>query len=199
MRVFSGAQPPQEWVEIISQVSNVIDARILNKIEVAAFSIRDKRTARWLVPKEHPEYSNKYDALEVAKKLTWLAFHSRDAPSLPEELAPHLRCERTRICMWPVGHHGPCGNPGDYVTLCPLCQEPFALDQFMLDARRDALAVQMGHYVPLSGGPGGHTSQNVFFAHRRCNFIQGDHELEATIEHLKQIARRHEQSEREYV
>jgi hypothetical protein len=54
----------------------------VDKIEVAAFSIRGKRIARWQLKEKYAEYSTKQNALEAAKKLTWFRLSKKSASQL---------------------------------------------------------------------------------------------------------------------
>lgn len=189
---FSGSEPPGEWVKILGHLSSLIPDKYIRKIEVAAFSIRGERTARWLVDSSHPEYSDKEDSLGAAKKLTWLMLESKGGPSLTKELHKLLTCSKNNQCKLLEGHEGECKEKFEISTSkCPLCQETLRFKDFKKDARSELFAIQMGHLSPLSKCQGGHNSDNVFWMHRRCNYIQDEQNIEKTVEDLCEIVRKH--------
>jgi len=191
--ISSQAEPPDEWVGILGQLSGYIEDKYINKVEVAAFTIRGVRTARWLIANTESEYSNLQNALGSAKKLTWLLLLSQEGPGLDHELKKSLKCTKTAMCVLLEGHGGNCSSswqdPG--VTRCPLCLEPIKLSDFNLDGRKDALSIQMGHSIPLSRINQGHKADNVYWQHRRCNYIQDEQTLASTVENLVTIVERH--------
>ena len=73
---FATVEPPEEWQITVKKLSQMIGETYIDKIEVAAFAIRGKRTARWKVPTSHPEYATLENSLGAAKKLTWLLLNT---------------------------------------------------------------------------------------------------------------------------
>ena len=72
MNIAAEAKPPKEWENIFKCLKNIMPDDYINKIEVCAFGIPGKRTARWRVKKSdknYKYYSTKQDALNVARKL----------------------------------------------------------------------------------------------------------------------------------
>lgn len=81
---------------ILKDLDNIgLNGAYIDKIELAAFAIRGKRTARWLIPTDHPEYATLENSLGAAKKLTWLLLKSEEAPGITAELYNRLRCVQT--------------------------------------------------------------------------------------------------------
>lgn len=191
LRQFAGATPPREWEDALSHMNGLLTDSLIDKIEAAAFSIREKRRARWMVSSTDKEFSSETESLRVAKKLTWLALHAPGAPTCPVGLTEALRCRRTDQCNKPEGHQGECGSLSGFVTSCPLCLEPLSISDFNRNARKDPAAIQMGHRTPLLSGGNLHRGENVFWSHRRCNYIQGEQDLETAIATLVGIAAKH--------
>ncbi len=176
LRKFATAEPPKEWEKILEYLKNSLPAKYIDKIEVASFSIRGKRIARWQLEKDHAEYSTKQNALGAAKKLTWLLLKSRNAPSVSEQLISLLNKNNELI---------------EETTFCPICKEIISYEDFKRSGRIDPISIQMGHLTPLSRGEEGHNSKNVVWVHRRCNYIQDEQTVSETIDTLRQILERH--------
>jgi hypothetical protein len=176
LRKFAQAKPPKEWDEILQQLKVALSAKYIDKIEVASFSIRGKRIARWQLEKSHAEYSTQQNALGAAKKLTWLLLKSRNAPSISNVLDSLLNKDR---------------RFSEEITYCPICKELIDYEDFKRSGRTDPTSIQMGHLIPLSRGKAGHNSKNVVWVHRRCNYIQDEQTVTETIETLRQIIERH--------
>lgn len=195
LRNFAKAVPPKEWEEIQDHLSGVLPGRLVDKIEAAAFAVRGRRLARWKVSGSHKEFSTRKESLKVAKKLTWLVLQAYGAPTFPISLAQALNCGRTIGCQKPEGHQGECGSLPGFVTRCPLCLEILGISDFSRNARKDPAAIQMGHYVPLLLGGKLHRVGNVVWSHRRCNYLQGEQDLDAAINTLVTIAAKHAQGD----
>lgn len=176
LRKFATAEPPKEWEKILEHLKSMLPSKYIDKIEVASFSIRGKRIARWQLEKDHAEYSTKQNALGAAKKLTLLLLKSRNAPSLSEQLISLLNKDREFT---------------KERTYCPICKEIINYEDFKRSGRIDPISIQMGHLVPLSRGKEGHNSKNIVWVHRRCNYIQDEQTITETIETLRQILERH--------
>ncbi len=176
LRKFATAEPPKEWDRILEKLRSILPPKYIDKIEVASFSIRGKRIARWQLKKDHAEYSTKQNALEAAKKLTWLLLKSRNAPSISEQL--NLLLNRDK-------------NFPEEITCCPICKEIVDYEDFKRSGRTDPVSIQIGHLIPLSQGKEGHNSKNIVWVHRRCNYIQDEQTVSETIETLRQILERH--------
>lgn len=191
--IAAGAEPPQEWENILVDLNRVLSDKYIDKIEFAAFAIRGKRTARWLLSPDDAEFSTLADALGAAKKLTWLLLKSEGAPTIPSSLLGRLRCTKSANCILLEGHEGKCtdSRSHDGPTKCRICLETIRFDDFERDGRTDPVSIQMGHLVPLSRATGGHTANNVVWVHRRCNYIQDEQTVEETIKQLCEIVKKH--------
>lgn len=176
LRKFAAAEPPKEWEKILKLLKDILPVNYIDKIEVAAFSIRGKRIARWQLERSHPEYSTKLNTVEAAKKLTWLLLKSKNAPTISHKLCTLLNKDKRFT---------------EEITCCPVCRETICLDDFKRSGRVDPMSIQMGHLIPLSRGKDGHNAHNVVWVHRRCNYIQDEQTIEETIETLCQILKRH--------
>lgn len=108
--------------------------------------------------------------LDVAKKLTWLAYQMADAPQPPEEIRQYLEEQ-----------FGPLQPES---TTCMVCLEPISFHLFALAARGKA-AIETGHSNPRA-----HNADNVGFAHRECNIAQGNKTLPEFYEWIKKIIQR---------
>jgi hypothetical protein len=186
-------RPPRQWKTILRILSQIISDTYIDKIEVAAFTIRGKRTARWKVTKSHPEFATMKDSLGAAKKLTWMLLMAKGSPKMSARLLKILKCTKLTKCSLLEGHGGKCrrksANPE--TTRCPVCREIIRLTDFGINARTDPLSIQMGHLTPLSQKPKGHNAANVVWAHRRCNYIQDEQTVKETIKTLREIVKRH--------
>lgn len=193
VRIAAGDNPPQEWVEILKHLSKLLPDDYINKIEVAAFTIRGQRTARWRIDPSDSEYSTRENALGAAKKLAWLLLKSEGTPEIPEDLYKLLICTKTGQCKLLEGHEGNCGDIShiDEPTHCLVCRETIKFEDFKRAGRTDPISIQMGHIIPLSRGKGGHNASNVIWTHRRCNYIQGEQTIKETIETIREIVKRH--------
>jgi hypothetical protein len=176
LRKFATAEPPEEWEKILKELRGFLPSKYIDKIEVASFSIRGKRIARWQLEKDHAEYSTRQNALGAAKKLIWLLLKSEKAPPPAESLTSLLNKGR---------------NFQDEVNRCPVCRGTINYGDFKLSGRIEPTSIQMGHLVPLSRGKEGHNSKNVVWVHRRCNYIQDEQTMAETIDTLRQILERH--------
>lgn len=193
IKIAAQADAPPEWSNILSQLAGYINNKQINKIEVAAFTIRGQRTARWLIPHTHAEFSTIENSIGAAKKLTWLLLKSQGGPGLNSALNLSLKCTKDNRCVLLEGHDGECSELDRTleITKCPICLEPIKLDDFNRDGRTDPFSIQMGHLVPLSKTTQGHTSDNVVWVHRRCNYIQDEQTVEETIITLSEIVKKH--------
>ena len=193
LRIAANAEPPKEWLIIMRKLSQMIDKTYIDKIEAAAFAIRGKRTARWIVPVNHPEFATLENSLGAAKKLVWLLLKSEDSPGMLSELYDLLKCTKSADCRLLEGHSGECETrkPRQETLRCPVCLETIKLSDFGRHGRTDPLSIQMGHLVPLSRATQGHNAKNVVWAHRRCNYIQDEQTVEETIKTLCEIVEKH--------
>ena len=195
------ANAPSEWVNLIANLKLIFQNlpktesnKRINKIETAALCIKTHRFARWTMPSLDPEYSTEDEAVRVAKKLTWLMLKSGGAPQINAQLLNSLRCDKSPTCTLFCGHKVSCNPSGNTTsTKCPLCRKEILFQDFLRNANKDPLGVQMGHLTPLSRQGNSHHAENVAWFHRRCNYINGENTLEETIEDLKRIVMEHTQ------
>jgi len=172
--------PPDEWSEIIKLVkeNKLTEDKLINKIEVAAFSIRGVRTLRWLIDKTHSEYSSKDECLKIGKKLLTYYFNLKDyEKKIPKELFEKLEMDKIK-------------EP----TKCPLCLLELEKEMFNKDGRVDSNSIQMGHISPLklrTGDDSNHFAENINWQHRRCNYMQGEGTLDDALEFMIDILKRH--------
>lgn len=169
---------PEDWQIILLLVTGLIEKKIIDKIEVAAFTIRGLRTLRWLIPIEHPEYSTEVDCLEVSKKLLASYLEIKDVGI---EISETLR-----------------SNLSDYLhdthTKCPLCLEELEKYLFFLDGRKEPDAIAMGHIEPLNQRnehQHNHFAGNTTWQHRRCNYMQGERNINTALNYMLEILQRH--------
>jgi hypothetical protein len=194
LNIAAEADPPDEWKTILRSLSQIgLSGTYIDKIELAAFAIRGRRTARWKVPTNHPEYATLENSLGAAKKLTWLLLRSEGAPGITTELYNSLKCAQTPSCVLLEGHNGPCTTieQAQETTRCPICLDNIKLEDFKRNGRADPYSIQMGHLAPLSRTAQGHNAKNVVWAHRRCNYIQDEQTVEETIKTLREIVEKH--------
>lgn len=98
------------------------------------------------------------DCMEVAAKLTWLAYQMPDAPICPESTRFYLEA---RFDAMSAGS-----------TTCIVCKEPLSFSLFE-KAQRGKAEIETAHSNPRQ-----HNKDNVGFAHRECNIAQGNRTLE---------------------
>lgn len=100
-----------------------------------------------------------YEAcMEVAKKLTWLVYQMKGAPTASEKVKSYLETY--------------FGNIKEDSTRCLVCLESLSFDAFSR-AMRGRAEIETGHMNPRY-----HNALNVGFAHRECNIAQGPKTLE---------------------
>lgn len=169
---------PESWHNVLKIIKNLVDNKIIDKIEVAAFTIRGMRTLRWLIPPEHHEYSTEEDCIEVAKKLLAAYLETKDVGiEIPDDLQLYL---------------------SDYLqyanTKCSLCLDELEKHLFFLDGRTEPNAIAMGHIEPLnqrSEYQHNHFATNTTWQHRRCNYMQGERNINTALNYMLEILHRH--------
>jgi len=165
---FGGDNPPKKWEIILIELRKYLSSKYINKIEVAAFTIRSSRKLRWVIPSNHSEYATKKDSLSAAIKLTNLLLCSKGAPPVNSKLKKLLRLKKN-------------------ITKCPLCIKHISLIDYDKDGRKEPDSIQMGHKIPLSRKKKSHNGTNVFWAHRFCNFLQGDRTVKEVFIHMSKV------------
>lgn len=98
------------------------------------------------------------DCLDVAAKLTWLAYQMPGAPKCSNEIQNYLERRFGRM------------SPG--TTTCIVCKEPLSFRLFE-NAQRGKAEIETAHSSPRE-----HNDENVGFAHRECNIAQGNKTLD---------------------
>jgi len=99
-----------------------------------------------------------YDScMQVAKKLTWLAYQMKGAPVPTSDVASYLEAHFGKL------------EPES--STCIVCREQIPFDLFSL-AKRGKAEIETGHLSPRM-----HDADNVGFAHRECNIAQGNKTL----------------------
>ncbi len=112
-----------------------------------------------------------YDAcMDVAKKLSWLAYGVAGCPAPPAPIKQYLE-----------SLFGPI-VPG--TTTCLVCLNPLDYADFA-KAQRGKAFIETSHSNPRL-----HTAANIGFAHRDCNIAQGNKNLEDFYEWIAGILRR---------
>ncbi|QEE61596.1 hypothetical protein FVA74_08405 [Salinibacterium sp. dk2585] len=107
------------------------------------------------------------DCMSVARRLTWLAYGTVNAPAPRSDIRNALEAE-----------FGPIQTNN---TVCLICRERIPFEAFA-DAQRGKAAIETAHASPRQHNPG-----NVGFAHRPCNIAQGDKGLDGFYEWIAQI------------
>ena len=114
-----------------------------------------------------------YDScIDVAIKLTWLAYQMDKCPHPPELIMKYLELLHGRM------------NPSS--TVCEICKLPMSFSDFSLAVRGKA-EIETCHKNPRL-----HNSENVGFAHRECNIAQGAKTLEEFYDWIEGILSRKE-------
>ncbi len=98
------------------------------------------------------------DCMDVAAKLTWVAYQMPDAPACPAEIKDYLEARFGRFNISSVS--------------CIVCREPISFSLFE-NAKRGKADIETAHRNPRT-----HNGSNVGFAHRECNIAQGNKTLD---------------------
>src|SRR3989338_5710465 len=129
LRKFSGAESPEEWVSIVTELKTILDNKLIDKIEFAAFVIRGSRKARWTIIENDPEYSSELNSMDAAKRLTQLLISSKEGPTITDSLKILLNLTEQKI------------------TKCPMCNKEIIISDFYKDGRIDPYSIQVGHKI----------------------------------------------------
>lgn len=112
-----------------------------------------------------------YDScIEVAIKLTWLAYQMDNSPAPPSNIKEYLEL-----------FHGEIKESS---TICEICKLPMDFSDFSLAVRGKA-EIETCHKNPRL-----HNAENVGFAHRECNIAQGAKTLDEFYEWIEGILSR---------
>ncbi|WP_332880235.1 hypothetical protein [Oxalobacter vibrioformis] len=98
------------------------------------------------------------DCMDVAARLTLLAYQMPDAPPCPADTRTYLE---SRFSPMVEGS-----------TTCIVCKEPLSFSLFE-NAQRGKAEIETAHSNPRE-----HNQNNVGFAHRECNIAQGNKTVE---------------------
>lgn len=140
---------------------------LLSDKELKAKGIDMANLKPWVVAKLRDKAASYTDCMDSARKLTWLAYSMKNAPT-PDDYA--------RSYLEPL--FGPIVQGK---TTCLICKAPLDFALFS-EARRGRAEIETAHASPRS-----HTSANVGFAHRHCNIAQGDKSLDDFYDWIKGI------------
>lgn len=121
------------------------------------FGLNMKALKSTVVAKLREKAATYEDCMNVAAKLTWLAYQMPDAPACPREIKSYLESRFGAMVLGP--------------TTCIVCKEPLSFSLFE-NARRGKAEIETAHSNPRE-----HNQENVGFAHRACNIAQGNKTL----------------------
>ncbi|HAJ61753.1 MAG TPA: hypothetical protein DCP31_22990 [Cyanobacteria bacterium UBA8543] len=145
---------------------------LLSDDELLDFGINMSQLKPQVIAKLREKAASYVDCIEVAKKLTWLAYQMLDAPQPLAETSAYL-----------VAHFEPM-IPGS--TTCIVCRKSLSFNLFA-EARRGRAEIETGHMNPRS-----HKAHNVGFVHRECNIAQGQRTLQEFYSWIREILERAE-------
>ena len=112
-----------------------------------------------------------YDScVEVAIKLTWLAYQMENSPSPPSVIQDYLEIIHGKMKM--------------QSTVCEICRLPMNFADFSLAVRGKA-KIETCHKNPRF-----HDAENIGFAHRDCNIAQGAKTLDEFYDWIEGIISR---------
>lgn len=134
------------------------------------FGIDMKGLKPTVVAKLREKSASYDDCMDVAAKLTWLAYQMPDAPACPRDIKSYLE---SRFGTMTLGS-----------TTCIVCRQPLSFSLFE-NAQRGKAEIETAHSNPRA-----HNHQNVGFAHRECNIAQGSKELDEFYEWIAGILQR---------
>lgn len=171
----AGDSAPKEWIILLPKLKTIISNKIINKVESAAFSAKGERKARWKLPEDNPEFCSKVESFKVAKKLIFLVLNCENGPGIIKEIRKEFPKDEFVVST----------------TKCPLCKSTIELSDFERDGRKDPYSIQLGHDIPLSRRLGSHNHKNIFWIHRRCNYVKGEQTLSESLLNLVEIIKNH--------
>lgn len=136
------------------------------------FGLNMKALKPTVVSKLREKGASYDDCMDVAAKLTWLAYQMPDAPACPNDVEGYLQQRFGRL------------SAGS--TTCIVCKEPLSFALFE-NAQRGKAEIETAHSNPRE-----HNQQNVGFAHRECNIAQGNKTLDEFYEWIQGIIERNQ-------
>jgi hypothetical protein len=145
-------------------------AMLLSDEELLSIRINMSKLKPIIVAKLREKAATYEACMEVAQKLTWLAYGVEGCPAPPDTIRQYLE-----TIFGPV-------LPG--ATMCLVCRAPINYDDFAKAQRGKAL-IEMSHANPRL-----HTPNNIGFAHRECNIAQGNKTVDEFYEWIAGILQR---------
>lgn len=130
---------------------------LLSDEQLKAYDIDMAKLKPQVVAKLRDKAADYDSCMQVAKKLTWLAYQMKGAPIPIPGVASYLEAHFGKI------------DPES--TTCIICREQIPFNLFSL-AKRGKAEIETGHLSPRM-----HDANNVGFAHRVCNIAQGNRTL----------------------
>lgn len=172
---YARANPPTDWERLLVKIKPLLDKKIIDKVELVSFVAKGHRKARWLLNQIDPEYCTKIEAFKVAKKLISLIFLSKNGVGINSNIEtdfPKVDFKRD-------------------IAKCPICKKEIELTDFNRNAKRDPISIQIGHDIPLSKALNQHNHRNIFWIHRKCNFLKGERTINETMLDFLEIIKTH--------
>ncbi|ADR21932.1 hypothetical protein MATR_04340 [Marivirga tractuosa] len=139
---------------------------LLNDEELLKYGIDISALKPQVVSKIKEKGADYDSCIQVAIKLTWLAYQMPGAPDCSQAIKEYL-----------IEHFGELKNE----TVCSICLDNLPFDLFH-SAQRGKANIETCHLNPRI-----HNSENVGFAHRECNIAQGNKTLEEFYEWIAGI------------
>lgn len=143
---------------------------LLTDDELLKFGINMSSLKPQVVAKLREKAAVYETCIEVAKKLTWLAYQMPNAPIPSQDLTDYLERD--------------FGAMKKDSTTCMVCRAPLSFSLFA-GAMRGRAAIETSHSNPRL-----HNPDNVGFAHRECNIAQGGLTLEQFYGWIEEILSR---------
>lgn len=145
-------------------------AMLLNDDELGKLGIDMSKLKPIIVAKLRDKAARYEDCMEVAMKLTWLAYGATGCPPPPQPIRDYLEAL-----------FGPVASG---TTTCLVCKGPLDYGDFA-KAQQGKAFIETSHSNPRL-----HTADNVGFAHRDCTIAQGNKTLDEFYEWIADILRR---------
>ncbi len=123
-----------------------------------------------IVAKLREKAADYESCVEVAIKLTWLAYQMEGSPTPPSDIKDYLESIHGRMEI--------------RSTVCEVCKLPMNFTDFILAVRGKA-EIETCHKNPRL-----HNAENVGFAHRECNIAQGAKTLDEFYDWIEGILSR---------
>jgi len=143
---------------------------LLTDAELLKLGVDMGKLSPVIVAKLREKAATYESCMEVAAKLTWLAYGVQSCPSPPPNIAEYLEAV-----------YGPIVAG---TTACLVCKDLLDFADFAR-ARRGKAEIETSHSNPRL-----HTPDNIGFAHRDCNIAQGSKTLDEFYDWIANILRR---------